>query len=55
MPKEALKKMNINLSDIMHIRECIANGWSKLEEYYELIDRLLIYAAAVVLNPIHKW
>ena len=54
VPKKALKEMDIDLPDAVHIRECIANGWSKLEQYY-ILDSSAIYSAAVVLNPVHKW
>jgi hAT family C-terminal dimerisation region len=33
----------------------INNAWVKLDKYYNLTDRSVVYIAAVILNPAHKW
>jgi hypothetical protein len=33
----------------------VNNAWVKLDKYYDLTDRSVVYIAAVVLNPAHKW
>jgi hypothetical protein len=33
----------------------IRNAWVKLDKYYNLTDRSVVYVAAVVLNPAYKW
>ena len=42
-------------SDIAHISTSIDSCWAKLRKYYSLMDESPVYAAAVVLNPDHKW
>ena len=42
-------------SDTVHISTCIDSCWAKLRKYYRLMDQSPVYAAAVVLNPEHKW
>ena len=37
-----------------HIRTCINNCWGKLDEYYQLLDDLPVYSAALALNPGQK-
>jgi hypothetical protein len=31
------------------------SGWSKLNKYYIMTSDTLVYVAALVLNPSHKW
>ena len=49
-PTEGCDEVNV-----AHISNCIDICWFKLRKYYELMDRSPVYAAAVVLNPEHKW
>jgi hypothetical protein len=39
----------------VHLSSCINSSWMKLRKYYRLMDQSPVYAAAVVLNPEHKW
>ena len=41
--------------DITHISTSINSSWAKLRKYYQLMDQSPVYAAAVALNPEHKW
>jgi len=38
-----------------HLSANINGGWQKLNKYYELLNNLPIYVAAVVLHPRMKW
>jgi hypothetical protein len=57
MPKKAAQKpiKDYDVSDIAHISTCIDSCWAKLRKYYQLLDQSPVYAAAVILNPEHKW
>jgi hAT family C-terminal dimerisation region len=37
------------------IRECINNAWSKLDQYYKLLDDSPVYASALWLHPSYGW
>jgi hypothetical protein len=37
------------------IPACIDSCWAKLRKYYRFMQQSPVYAAAVVLNPEHKW
>ena len=37
------------------IAGCIDSCWAKLRKYYRFMQQSPVYAAAVVLNPEHKW
>jgi hypothetical protein len=37
-----------------HIRTSIENCWTKLDDYYKMLDSLPVYMAALVLNPGQK-
>jgi hypothetical protein len=34
-----------------HIATSLDNCWSKLDEYYKMLDDTPIYAAAIILHP----
>jgi hypothetical protein len=41
--------------EIATLQTCVNSCWLKLRKYYELMDRSPVYAAAVFINPQHKW
>ena len=53
--KKGVQKPANNESENAHIASSIDSCWAKLRKYYELMDQSPVYAAAVVLNPQHKW
>ncbi|CCE27613.1 uncharacterized protein CPUR_01087 [Claviceps purpurea 20.1] len=41
----------LEASSQAHLRVSIMNGWSKLNEYFESLEKSPLYAAAVILHP----
>jgi hypothetical protein len=47
----ALNKNNEGVQTNKHIAISLDNCWSKLDEYYRMLDDTPIYVAAIVLHP----
>jgi hypothetical protein len=52
---EILKQIDINLSNYKFLLIYLKNGWDKLDNYYNFINKSSTYTASVFLHPAHKW
>jgi hypothetical protein len=46
---------NLSTPSIQHLRICIVNCWTKLDEYFLIINDIPAHYASVVTNPRMKW
>ena len=52
---EHLKQARLNYTGNLYMRERVERAWEKLDKYYSISDKLIVYIGATVLNPLFKW